>query len=118
MLGFIKRLFNKESAPVGAMPRSSKWPTVRKRYLEKFPNCAACGESKELEVHHCEPYHLKPELELDENNLITLCRTGKSGMPCHLLIGHCGDWSAFNKNVRDDAKRFCNMIQSKSHRLL
>ena len=80
--------------------RSSKWPAVEKRFRAAHPTCAACGGANRLQIHHIEPFHLNPALELDENNLITLCM----GM-CedHLQIGHCGNFKLYNPNIRADA---------------
>lgn len=82
--------------------RSSKWPAVRKTFLENHNSCAACGGTEYLEVHHIEPFHEKPELELDSNNFITLCdKPGKDN--CHLEVGHLGNFRNSNPHVREDA---------------
>ena len=52
-----------------AIPRSSKWATVRKKHLQKQPICQVCGAEDNLQVHHIEPFHNDPDKELDENNL-------------------------------------------------
>ena len=93
--------------PAGAagasLPRSSKWPTVRSRFLREHPVCEACGTGKDLNVHHIIPFHEAPHLELVEANMITLCRRD------HLRIGHyCGhgksNWGlCSNPRVREDA---------------
>ena len=80
--------------------RSSHWPTVEKHFREGHPTCEACGSSKNLNVHHCKPFHLDPALELDPANLITLCMDTKE---CHLHIGHGGSFKQYNPNVRKDA---------------
>ena len=80
--------------------RSSHWPTVEKHFREGHSTCAACGSKNRLNVHHCKPFHLDPELELDPNNLITLCMDTKE---CHLHIGHGGSFKQYNPNVRRDA---------------
>ncbi len=80
--------------------RSGKWPTVEKHFLEAHPSCEACGSRKRLNVHHCKPFHLDPELELDPNNLITLCMDTKE---CHLKIGHGFYFRDYVKNVREYA---------------
>lgn len=79
--------------------RSSKWAGVRKNHLTKHPLCTACGKNKNLEVHHILPFHLFPELELEESNLITLC----DGNKCHIRIGHCFNWKAYNPFVINDS---------------
>lgn len=83
--------------------RSSKWPALRKSFLEANPTCAACGCSTDLEVHHIKPYHKNPELELDPSNLIVLCdRPGPENH--HLTVGHLGNFRKENPEVVDDAR--------------
>jgi len=77
--------------------RSGQWPTVEKHFLEAHPTCAACGGTERLNVHHVHPFHLFPELELDPNNLITLCMGEKE---CHLKIGHGGSFKQWVEEVR------------------
>lgn len=89
-------------APLGHK-RSNHWPTVRKHFVESNPACAACGGKDKLEVHHIQPFHLNPELELDPNNLIALCESTSYGIICHLVIGHNGDYKKINPNVIEDA---------------
>jgi 5-methylcytosine-specific restriction protein A len=89
-------------APKGAR-RSSDWPRVRRAHLGAFPTCAACGGTEKIEVHHVQPFHLNPELELDPTNLISLCESKHKGLNCHLLLGHVGDFKSVNRSVRKDA---------------
>lgn len=84
----------------GFQRRSPHWPAVRAWKLKHFPTCAACGGAEKLEVHHKMPFHLWPDLELDQDNLITLCESERQ---CHLHIGHLGNWSKYNPNVDQDA---------------
>lgn len=89
-------------------PRASEWVYVRNEFVRRHPRCEACGSGYQLNVHHIKPFHLYPELELDEGNLITLCREH------HFRIGHDPDgkgpakpnWSASNPNVKQDAKNW------------
>jgi hypothetical protein len=90
--------------------RSPRWHIIRRRWLILHPLCAACGQGDHLEVHHVQPFYLFPELELDEGNLLTLCSKGPGGMDCHLVIGHSGDWKAYNKDSVADASRFLEML--------
>jgi len=83
--------------------RSKKWPTVRKNHLKNNPVCAACGGSKKLEVHHIIPFQENPNLELDQNNLITLCESKSFGVVCHLHYGHLGDYKRVNPDVVQDS---------------
>lgn len=84
--------------------RSSRWSTVRREHLEKQPFCQACGGTEKLEVHHINPFHLHPELELAPGNLITLCE--KRGHDCHFVFGHFHNWSLYNPVVIQDAERY------------
>ena len=70
--------------------RSSKWSKVRKEFVKLYPTCSVCGKKKGLEVHHEIPFHVRPDLELDTNNLVTMCRRH------HFAIGHLEYWKAYN----------------------
>ena len=91
--------------------RSSAWPIVRAAHVAHFPTCAACGSNAALNVHHIEPFHAEPELELEPTNLITLCRRH------HFEVGHDPDgpwqpgrpsWNRSNPRVRADAAAVFN----------
>lgn len=103
----------------GALPqftgRSGLWKHVRDEHIRREPACAACGRTKNLEVHHIRPYSKYPELELDDGidgtgrdgNLITLCAD-----PCHLVFGHLLHFgSRHNLSVREDADRYLSRIR-------
>lgn len=94
--------------------RSKDWPKVRKAHLVKFPNCAVCGGSKKLEVHHVSPFHLSPELELDPSNLITACESKKRGINCHLGMAHLGSYKKINPEIRTDAVIWNNKLNAKT----
>ena len=85
--------------------RSSKWPAVRSAHLKAHPCCAVCGTRKDVQVHHIKPFHIKPELELDPNNLVTLCTSKYWGFNCHLAVGHGGNFRYENANVIEDIAR-------------
>lgn len=90
-------------APKGAR-RSSKWRALRKDFLARNPQCAVCGGTKKVEVHHIVPFHLAPDMELDETNLLPLCERKKYGINCHLLIGHQGNYRDVNLTCYADAR--------------
>lgn len=90
--------------------RSKDWPKVRKAFLEKNNFCNCCGGRNKLEVHHIKPFHLYPELELEESNLITLCEDGSDGLVCHLAIGHLGSYKSYNLKVREDSEYLNNKL--------
>jgi 5-methylcytosine-specific restriction endonuclease McrA len=90
---------------VGKIPsgseRSPHWEETRKLFLQNNPICKVCGNKKNLQVHHKQPFHLHPELELDPSNLITLCEgRGKND---HLLFGHLRSFKSYNETVEQDA---------------
>jgi hypothetical protein len=88
--------------------RSPKWAGVRAEYIKANPNCFACSTSEKLEVHHIRPFHTTPELELNADNLVTLCRA------CHLVIGHLKDFDLENPQVIE----WCNMFHTAKEKQL
>jgi hypothetical protein len=96
-------------APKGAK-RSPDWRDVRKAHLNHHPNCACCGSSKKVEVHHIVPFHVAPDQELNPNNLISLCENKKYGINCHLLLGHLGNYRNINPSVVGDVMYIGNKI--------
>jgi anaerobic ribonucleoside-triphosphate reductase len=102
-MGILKHALNLAKAKfrdqITGGKRSSKWPKVKDEHLKQFPKCAACGETRKLNVHHKKPFHLHPDLELNPDNLITLCMQND----CHILIGHGDDFKAYNPDVVTDA---------------
>ena len=95
-------------APKPGGKRSSQWPKIRAKHLLRESRCMVCGTSKKLNVHHCLPYHLRPDLELDPSNLITLCESTDGG--CHLMFGHLGSFTSWNPSVRGDAEMWFRKI--------
>lgn len=84
--------------------RSPHWPAVRAAHLEIEPECQACGGIDALEVHHVRPHHVHPELELEQDNLVTLCE--HPGRNCHFVFGHAHHWHGWNDHVRRDVAVF------------
>jgi 5-methylcytosine-specific restriction protein A len=82
--------------------RSSRWYSVRRKHLLTQPKCALCSGTAKLNVHHIQPFHLHPELELEPSNLITLCESDKGGINCHLFFGHLGNFKMINPSVLED----------------
>lgn len=89
--------------------RSGQWPALRKRHLEAFPSCAACGGEEELEAHHVVPVSVDASKELDPSNLITLCE--KRG--CHLTFGHLYSYRSWNKTVRPDCLLWRSKVRNR-----
>lgn len=94
--------------------RSRQWPKVRREHLKQHPACAACGSTRSIEVHHKEPFHIFPALELDPANLISLCDGGLLRGKDHFSIGHLGSWKRYNINVETDAAAKLQTIKPSS----
>lgn len=69
-------------------------------------------------MHHINPFHYvvylgRPDLELDQRNLICLCETedGKPAPDHHVLIGHLGNFKLGNLLVAEDAVRYRGLAQ-------
>jgi 5-methylcytosine-specific restriction protein A len=104
MLKFVKHVINQVRAvfrdTMTGGKRSPQWPKVEKAFRAAHPTCAACGTTEKIQVHHKHPFHLFPALELDPNNLISLCMGPNE---CHLLVGHGDNFKAWNPNVEADS---------------
>ena len=98
------------ASPAEPARRSPLWESTRRAFLAKWPQCAVCASDAvhapdALNVHHVVPVEFvrragRPELELDERNLITLCEAGENH---HFVVGRLGDWLSYNPDVRGDA---------------
>jgi hypothetical protein len=92
-------------------PRSPHWPTVRKHHLQREPVCAVCGTKEDLDVHHILSFHTHPELELEDSNLITLCRHD------HWVWGHLLDWKADDPDIRQHIAVFKERVRQAKEKL-
>lgn len=90
--------------------RSPKWKKLRKDFLIRNPACFICGSRLKIEVHHVKMFHLYPELELEESNLITLCEGYEFGFNCHFYFGHYGNFRQCNANLPDKLDYFRDMF--------
>ena len=83
--------------------RSGQWSKARRLHLKENPRCAICGSKFKVEVHHIIPFSIAPDLELDRDNMVTLCENKKYGINCHLLVGHLGNYRRTNPSCELDA---------------
>lgn len=103
LIDFIESMAESDAGP--SVKRSSKWPKFMKGLIDAHPYCSCCGNTNraDLVAHHRCPVWLDPSKELDEENIIVLCeRSNKvSGMNCHLLVGHLGNFRLWNPRVKE-----------------
>lgn len=92
------------------LTRSSGWSLVRKIHILKNPTCAVCGKNKKLQVHHIQDFSETPELELDPDNLITLCM---GSTKCHFTFGHLGYWKSINPDIVKDSEWFLEKFKNR-----
>jgi hypothetical protein len=97
--------------------RSPKWPEVRAAHLKLHPTCEGCGGTIKLNVHHIQPFHLWPDLELIESNLITLCESRSYGVECHRFFGHLGSYFSWNDRVREQVKGWPEELKNRPKKL-
>ena len=60
--------------------RSPEWRKLSRRLLKERPVCEVCGMNYSADVHHRFPVADYPEMALDEDNLMCLCKS------CHARI--------------------------------
>lgn len=102
-----------ETWEVGVLrARHPDWDKTRDRFLIG-KRCALCGRKENLQAHHELPFHLFPDRELDESNLVPLCTGGPWN--CHFLAGHLGkSWSVYAKDPRAVIARFREFLSALS----
>jgi hypothetical protein len=82
--------------------RSPQWNKLRLEVLRAHPYCAFTGvglreyKGAMFAVHHIQPFHLYPELELDIKNLIVLMSYPYN---VHFLMGHLLNWNRWNPDI-------------------
>lgn len=91
--------------------RSKLWKAKRDWFLSVNKSCAICGSRYKLEVHHIKPFHLFPDLELDDNNLITLCEGYQNGFNCHLYFAHLGNYKHANANLIQNIEIYKKLVK-------
>ena len=84
----------------GGQPRFPKWDAWLKAFL-RGKSCIVCGQRDGLTGHHVIPFHLRPDLELDQANVVPICSDR-----CHIVFGHFNDYRLDNPRVREDAAAF------------
>ena len=101
----LKTLYSIGTMIFGGQVRSPEWPAFRARFVHG-KHCAACGTRKGLEAHHKLPL-LFGGAELDEANLIALCRD------CHFTFGHLRSWFSYNPKVEEDCASYLEKVTNR-----
>jgi len=80
----IDRLYNQQRGTPSERGYDTTWNKVRKAYLSKHPLCESCNKEHRItpaaHVHHVQDISKRPDLRLDYDNLMSLCK------PCHTKI--------------------------------
>ena len=87
---------------MGEPQRSPLWPEVERKHRLIQPCCLVCGRDVEVNVHHKYPFDFvillgRPDLELDERNLYTLC--ADKAEQHHVLVGHLDNYGSYNPDL-------------------
>jgi len=89
---------------ISSLPLYTQWQLTKAKrvYKKEHPECAVCGHTSDLEIHHIVPVHVDPSLALDPENFITLCDWRNHG--CHYVFGHFRNFrTKWNPEIRDFA---------------
>jgi hypothetical protein len=88
------------TAIVFAADRSAASEAAVKLHKDLWPRCALCGTTNNLTAHHIMPVHIKPALDANQTNLITLCEYH------HLRDGHKGSFATrWNSGLKSEVGR-------------
>ena len=90
--------------------RSGRWASVRNNFLKANNFCAACGITRDLTVHHIVPVAVDKSKELDESNLIALCRSASN---CHFVFGHLHSFTCWNPDVVKDCAEHLAKVRAR-----
>ena len=101
----LRKWQNREALKTFGAQRSSEWKATRDSFLKKHPLCEVCRVKAEI-VHHILPYHISPENELLESNLISLCNE------CHLVLAHLKSFKRWDRHIRETARLFRTKIDN------
>jgi len=74
----------------------------------KGKRCVVCGGKKRVQAHHMLPFHLWPQLAMEERLWLPVCR-GNPQLDCHCAIGHAGILEGINIFVLEFAGMFAKV---------
>ena len=91
-----------------SIPSQWQLTKAKRAYLKEHAECAICGHTKDLEVHHVVPVHVDASKALDHDNFITLCDWRNHG--CHYVFGH---FRNFRTKWNPDIRNFAELVYAK-----
>ena len=77
---YLNRRYQHTQSRANDFYRSPEWRKLSRRLLKERPVCEVCGMNYSADVHHRFPVADYPEMALDEDNLMCLCKS------CHARI--------------------------------
>ena len=77
---YLERRYSHTQSRADSFYKTKEWRDLSKRMLERYPVCQVCGENYSTDVHHRFPVADYPDMALDEDNLLCLCKS------CHARI--------------------------------
>jgi len=86
---FIRFVFRNPSYVTKHARRANETRKAMDDFRTMNGECAWCGRTKNLDVHHIVPVSVEPESAADPLNMLMLCRKPA----CHQIIGHNGDFA-------------------------
>jgi len=98
MFDFIRFVVRNPKMVTKHARRAYKTHKAMQAYRSGHTECAWCGRSKRLDVHHVIPVSVAPEMAASETNMIMLCRKPQ----CHLIAGHSDSYrDRYVENIRE-----------------
>lgn len=90
------------------LERHKDWSKRSKEWMqrEEHQRCECCGQQSQV-VHHVEPVHARPDLEMIEENWAAVCHR------CHFVVGHACDWRAWVSGFREISRGIRDTIRGK-----
>jgi len=104
MFEFVRHVMRNPSMITKHARRLYATRKAMREFHATYRECAWCGRSKHLEVHHIIPVSVAPHRAADKTNMIMLCRKPA----CHQIIGHDGD---FRSRYVPDVEEICNQYR-------
>jgi len=96
MFMFIGHVFRNSSFTTSAIRKAWATRKAMKSFAAANKECAWCGRTKRLHVHHVLPVSVAPDLAGVKSNMLMLCGKG-----CHIRVGHNGNYrTRYAENIK------------------